>query len=275
VDVLAYLDGPLADLSFRRGWTHGILALALWPLVLTGAVILLDRLWRRMRPSTAALQPREVLRLSAIAILSHPILDTLNTYGVRWLMPFDGRWFYGDTLFIVDPWMWLALGAGVVLSRGRPGAARLGLAVAGSYVLIMAGLALGARRAAAAELGAMGGQVDRLLVSPTPLDPFTRRVVARQGEVYRTASFHWLRRPHLDPASVRTWAAPRPGDPALQAAAATVVGRRFLGWARFPRVEVERGGGGVSVVHLVDLRYREQPGTGFATVAIPLPATPR
>ena len=273
--MLAYLDGPLADLSFRRGWTHGILALALWPFVLTGAVILLDRLWRRTRPSTADLRPREVLRLSAIAILSHPILDTLNTYGVRWLMPFDGRWFYGDTLFILDPWMWLALGAGVVLSRRRPTAARAGLAVAGTYVLIMAGLAVGARRAAAAELGAMGGQVDRLLVSPTPLDPFTRRVVARQGEVYRTASFRWLRSPHLDPASVRTWAAPRPGDPALQAAAATVVGRRFLGWARFPWVEVEAGGGGGPVVHLIDLRYREQPGTGFAAVAIPLPTTPR
>ena len=32
VDVLAYLWGPGADLAFRRGWTHGVLALALWPL---------------------------------------------------------------------------------------------------------------------------------------------------------------------------------------------------------------------------------------------------
>jgi hypothetical protein len=27
VDVLAYWDGPLGDLAFRRGWTHGIPAL--------------------------------------------------------------------------------------------------------------------------------------------------------------------------------------------------------------------------------------------------------
>jgi len=39
-------------------------------------------------------------------------------------------------------------------------------------------------------------------------------------------------------------------------------------------VEVERTAGG-QVVHLIDLRYREQPGSGFATVAIPLPATPK
>ena len=36
---------------------------------------------------------------------------------MRFLYPFDKRWFYGDTLFIVDPWVWLVLGAGVVLSQ--------------------------------------------------------------------------------------------------------------------------------------------------------------
>ena len=32
VDVLAYAWGPDTALGFRRGWTHGLLALALWPL---------------------------------------------------------------------------------------------------------------------------------------------------------------------------------------------------------------------------------------------------
>jgi inner membrane protein len=274
VDAISHLDGPLGDLAFRRGWTHGILTLALWPFVLTAAVLLLDRLWRRPSAFAPRLVPREVLRLAALAIVSHPILDTLNTYGVRWLMPFDGRWFYGDTLFIVDPWMWLALGTGVLLSRRRPGVARAGLAVATIYVVLMAAAGVAARRVAAAELRTMGGEPDRLMVSPVPLDPFSRRVVARQREVYRTASFHWLRRPHLDPATVRTWAAPDPDDPALRAASATMVGRRFLGWARFPRVELTRGAGG-ELVNLIDLRYREQPGSGFAAVAIPLAATPR
>ena len=43
-------------------------------------------------------------------MLTHPALDWLNNYGMRWLMPFDGRWFYGDALFIIDPWVWLVLG---------------------------------------------------------------------------------------------------------------------------------------------------------------------
>ena len=58
-------------------------------------------------------------------MLSHPALDWLNTYGVRFLMPFDGAWFYGDALFIIDPWVWLLAATPVVLahstSRGKRG----------------------------------------------------------------------------------------------------------------------------------------------------------
>jgi hypothetical protein len=41
--VLAYADGPAADLAFRRGWTHGIPALIVLPFLLAGAMVLLDR----------------------------------------------------------------------------------------------------------------------------------------------------------------------------------------------------------------------------------------
>ena len=119
--MLAYLDGPAADLAFRRGWTHGIPALVVLPFLLTGAVICFDRIVRRMGRAVlpSGVLPREVLLLAVIAILTHPLLDTLNTYGVRWLMPVRGDWYYGDTLFIVDPWLWLVLAVGVVASNGR------------------------------------------------------------------------------------------------------------------------------------------------------------
>ena len=274
VDVLSHLDGPLAELQFRRGWTHGILALAVWPFLLTGAVVLLARLVRHVRPAcrSPAVRPGEVLRLAGIAVLTHPVLDTLNTYGVRWLMPFSGRWFYGDTLFIVDPWVWLALGTGVLLAgRGRGGTpAVAGLVVTAAYLLVMAGMALGGRRLAAGELAALGkGPIERLMLSPVPFDPFSRVVVARQGGVYRRARFRWLARPHIDRTSVRSFAIAATSDPAFAAAAATTMGRRFLGWARFPWVTVDRRADR-AVVHLVDLRYADRPGTGFGTVSIPV-----
>jgi inner membrane protein len=38
---------------------------------------------------------------------------------MRWLMPLDGTWFYGDVLFILDPWIWLVLGGAAFLATSR------------------------------------------------------------------------------------------------------------------------------------------------------------
>jgi len=272
VDVLAYLWGPGADLAFRRGWTHGVLALALWPFVLAGSMMLLHRVLR----SPASVRPGQLLLLAGISVLSHPALDTLNTYGVRWLMPFSGRWFYGDTLFIVDPWMWLALGLGIVASlraaSTRP--ARVALWVAFGYAAAMAVGAAAARRIAGAEITAISGApVNRLLVSPLPVNPFRRRIVAEQAEVYRTGAFRWLSSPHVDPGSVRVYPKGPRTHPAVRQAAASTLGRRFLVWARFPVFRVEKSRGEVTV-HIVDLRYADRPGVGFGAVSIPVGRPP-
>ena len=37
-------------------------------------------------------------------------MDWTNNYGVRPLLPWSGRWFYGDLVFIADPYIWLVLG---------------------------------------------------------------------------------------------------------------------------------------------------------------------
>jgi inner membrane protein len=137
IDVLAsFVGDSYSTLAIRRGWTHGVLALAVLPFAVTGLLLLWDRLragWAgrlrarepgspRASPGMAAAGPARagpLLALTTLAILTHPTLDWLNNYGMRWLMPFDGRWFYGDALFIVDPWVWLALGGVLFLSARR------------------------------------------------------------------------------------------------------------------------------------------------------------
>ena len=120
VDFVLYFVGPDVALAHRRGWTHGVLALAILPLVLTAAVLAWDRWVRRRRgPSRPPAPAGTILGLAYLAALTHPLLDWLNTYGIRLLMPFDGRWFYGDSLFIIDVWLWLVLGGAVFLAR-RP-----------------------------------------------------------------------------------------------------------------------------------------------------------
>lgn len=137
IDGVASLLGPDASLHLRRGWTHGVLAMALLPLALAGALLLYDRFWRRRRaPEKPPTSAGAIIALSYLGVLSHPLLDWLNTYGVRLLMPFDDRWFYADALFIIDPWMWLLAASSVVLARsesrlGVGGWAVLGCATSG------------------------------------------------------------------------------------------------------------------------------------------------
>lgn len=116
VDAVAYFHSE--DLAFlvRRGWTHGVLALVLWPPLLAWLMRGVGRWWQG-RGGAEAPAFRWLLLLSAVGVASHPLLDWLNTYGVRLLAPFSDRWFYGDALFIVDPWVWLGLGAVVYGAR--------------------------------------------------------------------------------------------------------------------------------------------------------------
>jgi inner membrane protein len=114
--VVSFVNSDTA-LYYRRGITHGVLAQLILPCLLTGGIMAYDR-WirRRLHRDKPPVKPGQVLLLSYLGVLSHPFLDWLNTYGVRLLMPFSGRWFYGDTLFIIDAWMWLLMAAAVVFA---------------------------------------------------------------------------------------------------------------------------------------------------------------
>jgi inner membrane protein len=59
--------------------------------------------------------------LAVAAVLLHLGFDALNDYGIRLLLPFTDRWYYGDIIFVVDPWFWLLLGGGAHLAMPRGG----------------------------------------------------------------------------------------------------------------------------------------------------------
>ena len=133
VDVLSYTQGQWFALSFRRGLTHGIPALIVLPWLVAGIMTAWDvGVRRRGHPDRLPTRFSILLAISYLGVLTHPVLDWMNTYGMRWWLPFDGRWSYGDSLFIIDPWLWLLLGAGVALAWPRSRFGSIGwLAVAG------------------------------------------------------------------------------------------------------------------------------------------------
>lgn len=146
VDMFSYIHGSYFALSFRRGITHGLPALLVLPFLVAGIMLTWDRFVRRRRdPDAEPVRPGMILLLSLIGLLTHPALDWMNTYGMRWLLPFDGMWSYGDALFIVDPWIWLGLGGAVFLSTSRGWSARIGwglLGLVASLLILVAPLPL-------------------------------------------------------------------------------------------------------------------------------------
>ena len=116
-----WLEGT-EHLGFRRGITHGPPALILLPLVLAGLLYGFDR-WQATRGKRPAdrlpVDFKWLYLLSFIGCLTHPALDWLNVYGIRLLEPFSSQWFYGDTLFIIDIWLWLLMGFATWFSLRR------------------------------------------------------------------------------------------------------------------------------------------------------------
>lgn len=257
VDVLAFA-ADMPAVALRRGWTHGTLAQVLLPVVLTGVVMLLDRLRPPAGGSRARAAP--VLLLGYVGVLSHVGLDWLNTYGVRLFMPFSSRWFYGDSVFIIDPWLWLALGAGVLIARRTARRRAASLALVASCVYI-AGMVVSARAARAhvreTWVREQGAEPRALMVGPTFANPFRKSVIVDAGERYHTGEFSWW------PQGVRfdRRAVPRTdGAAAVAVARATPDFRAVLVWARFPYYETAAEPGGTRVI-LRDLRFGSRVGT--------------
>lgn len=231
----------IESLSMRRGITHGPIALVLLPLILWALMIAFDR-WQTQRgtrpPARLPVHRGWLLALAYIGCLSHPALDWLNNYGIRLLEPFSHRWFYGDTLFIVDLWIWIALGLSVWLSlrRERRGAANwqrpawIGFTAVCAYIFAN-GLMTGRAEAQAAELLGKAGQDGALVVaSPPPLAFWKRDIFWRRGGSYGSGAYALGAGSTVEPGIPDGMSDLRLGTSVRDDPAA----RAFLFWSRMP-----------------------------------------
>ncbi len=277
LDIVSLGWGTVPMLEFRRGWTHGVVALAVLPVLLTGLMLAWDHIVRKRSSEKIPASSKQLLLLSGVAVWSHPALDWLNVYGMRWLAPFSDRWSYGDALFIVDPWLWVALAAGIVWSmrrerhkapaESRP--AQVALVVVLGYILSMLGLGLATeRRIEAAYTRQTGAPPRRVMAAPVPANPLRRWVVIETADRLIAGEYRWIRGGWQQLDQDFPTLATGMGIPAVHQAAVSARGRGFLRWARFPTyVPADRGG--VPVVVLIDVRYATDPDARFGTVAIP------
>ncbi len=267
LDVLVFVT-DVPSVAFRRGWTHGVLAQALLPGFFAVVMFAIARRLRRAAEGDTApptLGPLVVL--SYVGGLSHVFLDLLNNYGVRLLMPFSGRWFYGDALFIVDPWLWIVLSAAVLMGRrGRIQHARGWIILAVIYILCMT---VSARAARGIVLDTWqrerGTYPAALMVGPVPVNPFRKAVIVDAGDHYRAGTFTWVpTRAVFTSATV-----PKNDDhPATEAARRNPRVAGILVWSRFPFWTITATADGARVT-IRDMRFAGIERGGFtATVTV-------
>lgn len=95
----------LGYMLHHRGYTHTVLIAVLGAVLLWGAVSL-DWRWRA-GATMGRVDSRWLLGVLVASVLSHLVLDWTNSYGLHPFWPFDNRWLYGDSVFIVEPWFWV------------------------------------------------------------------------------------------------------------------------------------------------------------------------
>ncbi len=212
VDVLAVpFGGPLGEWRFHRAATHAIWLVPIaGPLLGEGARRLAAR--RDAREAAAQSRPPDAssapaaratwLALLTLSLLTHPLLDLMTTWGIQLLWPSRAR-FALDAVPIIDVFYTGLLLLSVLVGRwgtaAWPALTRLAatLALVSSTAYLGYGYALNGRAASEArrQLAADGWGQARVDAYPTLLQPWLRRVVARQGGQVRVGLLS-LWRPH-------------------------------------------------------------------------------
>jgi inner membrane protein len=119
VDIVTLLGGRWTFLQQHRGISHSIVGALVLALALPLVFYLVDLLLTRLHKRPRQIRLPGLMLASLVATATHPVMDWTNNYGIRPLLPWNPRWFYGDFVFIVDPFLWLVLGGAAFLLTAR------------------------------------------------------------------------------------------------------------------------------------------------------------
>jgi inner membrane protein len=112
------LPAPLGYLLHHRGHTHTVLY------ALPQALLLAALLWLLWPDARRLLRQSATARIGFLLSLLtgfglHLLMDYLNFYGLHPFHPFDSKWIYGDMVFIVEPFFWVAFGIPMAMTLQR------------------------------------------------------------------------------------------------------------------------------------------------------------
>jgi inner membrane protein len=98
-------NSSLGYMLNHRGWTHTVVGTIPQIFLLMG----LAWAWLRFLRQDLMVYLKDIFLLIFLGMQAHMILDFFNSYGVHPWSPFNNSWYYLDSIFIIEPLLWLAL----------------------------------------------------------------------------------------------------------------------------------------------------------------------
>jgi len=255
IDAVVHLTGDPTAILMRRTFGHSVFLLPLWALGL--ALIL-----RRFYPSVGF---GRLFGLTLLGAFMHLFFDLVNSFGVVLFWPFSDWRPELAIIFIIDLVLTGLLAApllAAVFRRLRPHLilmSRIAMVGVAVYILFCEANRMIARQALASESAQLAARTEFRYVFPEPFGAHHWRGVVRTGDTYRIYLIHPLTN-RIELIGQEITAA---GQPAVEQARATILGRRLEWFFKAPVWTVEgnpaltgRSANDPVVVNVSDLRFR-------------------
>ncbi len=177
-DILIHAaDDPLLNVELHRHFTHSLIFIPF------GALIATLLLWPVLRKH---LDLKHIYLYALLGYATAGLLDACTSYGTHLLWPFSEARIAWSIIAIVDPVFSLLLLVALILSLKfcQPMPARVGLAMAGTYLLLGLWQHQNALQVAQGIAAQRGHEVQRILVKPTLGNLLLWRAVYQSGDTF-------------------------------------------------------------------------------------------
>ena len=188
LDVLIDHGDDLRNVTMHRGASHALLWLTLGSPLLAALPAWLHRERAQFRHWWLAIW---------LALVTHPLLDTMTSYGTHLLLPFVREPLDVGSIFIVDPLYTVPLLVGVAVALRRRGGSglrwnRVALVLSTGYLAWSVAAQWHVRDVALTALAAQGTSPARLHVAPTVFNTVLWRAIAMHEDGSYEEGFHSL-----------------------------------------------------------------------------------
>jgi inner membrane protein len=265
-------------------------------------------------PATPAAPFGALLAVSMAGVALHILMDLPTSYGTRLLSPFDWHWFGADWMPIVDIYLLMVMAASM-FGRTTEAQRHTRAAIVLTLIAANYGLrAVTHHRALELAPRLFGPTLPELCDAPSPerlidswprrtapspptpgrrclveiaampsfTSPFQWRIIAQMSNAYELHDIDLLDKAFTDTefASEAPWRLtlryPNVWTPAVETAASTRLGQKFLAFSRFPAARTAVDAHGESTVRLTDVRFvggmvaldQPAPRTGLFTATV-------